>query len=278
MIRGLASVLQDLPRLTDEVSMRRWCLCVGWMSPLGRVGTMTIAMAALLGVAATAVGGSPTITNTASLQRAVQLARSGDAEALLALADYLAARGDWTNAAGWYRAGAERGLPAAQRAYAACLADGLGVKRDAVEASRWSRLTAARAAYSATSPGGNQNGATALVNSTNSPAAPQTILTAPGGPLAALLEWVWPAPLVVARESGQGPAGQTGSTSPTVPNAISRASAPDSAESTLPPLLYRIPPEEVGAGIRGQRATDLPIVTPTLENEPAAIRPPDAFR
>lgn len=254
--------------------------CFRWFKCLRHGGISAAAGGALLLCAAARAEDSPALTNTASLHGLVQRARAGQADAMLALADHLMAKGDLTNAAGWYRAGAKRGDPKAQQAFAQCLASGRGVTTNLAEATRWSHL-AAKALNSL--PGASVNTAT------NSTPAAIAATTPPSGAMAssapvtgfnALLAAIAPTPLkVAAREPVVTPAplaATSVSTNASAPMAAATVPNPSGQEPELP--AWRIRPEEIGAGIHFQRATDLPPLTPSVQEEPAVIRPPDGFR
>ena len=216
--------------------------------------------ALLLGATALAEN-SPALTNTASLQGLVQRARAGQAEAMLALGNHLMAKGDFANAAGWYRAGAERGDPKAQKALAQCLAAGRSVTTNLTEATRRSQF-ASKALDATPAP--------AAKTVTNPPAAASN---APASGFNALLAAIAPTPLkVAAREAVVTP----------VPAGANAGSTNASAAMTSAPVpevpAWRIRPEEIGDGIHFQRATDLPPLTPSVQEEPAVIRPPEVFR
>jgi hypothetical protein len=249
MVCGSASFLQDLTPPADERGMRRMRVCFHCFNGFRHAGISAVAGGALLLCVVTRAENSPTVTNTAALHGLVQRARAGQVEAMLALGDHLRAKGDFANAVGWYRAGAERGDPKAQKALAQCLAAGRSVITNLTEATRQSQF-----ASKATNP-------------------PAVASNAPASGFNALLAAIAPAPLkVAAREAvvTPSPAGATaGSTNASA--AMMAAPMPE-----LP--AWRIRPEEIGDGIHFQRATDLPPLTPSVQEEPAVIRPPEVFR
>lgn len=207
------------------------------------------------------------LTNAASLQSLVQRARGGQADAMFTLANFLSTRGDATNAVGWYRAGAERGDPRAQRAFAECLASGKGLAKNLAEAARWSSLAAVAAGSNSVVEAKVVTNAPVSVAVTKiSPPVVKAGSDSPATGLSALLAAISPAPLKVAAREAQS-----------ATNSAMTATAKLSAAEPEP-TRWRIPPEEVGDGIHFPRATDLPPLTPTVQDEPAVVRPPEVFR
>ena len=88
----------------------------------------------------------PDETEAAYLSRIIPLARGGNTQAQIAVAEaHFFGRGTPTNrtvAVEWYRAAAEAGEPDAQASLGACLHNGWGCEKDLVEAARWSRRAA----------------------------------------------------------------------------------------------------------------------------------------
>lgn len=88
----------------------------------------------------------PDETEAAYLSRIVPLARDGNTQAQIAVAEaHFFGRGTPTNRAAaveWYRIAAEAGEPDAQASLGACLHNGWGCEKDLEEAARWSRQAA----------------------------------------------------------------------------------------------------------------------------------------
>ncbi len=254
-------------------------VCFHSFNGFRHAGITAVAGGALLLCAATRAENPPVLTNTAALHGLVQRARAGQAEVMLALADHLMAKGDFTNAAGWYRAGAERGDPKAQRAFAQCLASGRGVTTNLTEATRWSQL-AAKLLNSTSAPVVKTVAITpaAAIAATNPPSG--TVASpAPVTGFNALLAAIAPPPLkVAARETVVPPPTGTPSDSTNASASMTAATVPKSSAPEPELRAWRIRPEEVGDGIHFQRATDLPPLTPSVQEEPAVIRPPEVFR
>jgi hypothetical protein len=241
--------------------MRRMRVCFRWSNGFRHTGISVVAGGALLLCAATRAENSPPLTNNASLQSLVQRARAGQAEAMLALGDHLRAKGDFANAAGWYRASAERGDPKAQKALAQCLAAGRSVTTNLTEATRRSQFAA-----KATNP-------PAAAMAAIVPPAAAVASNAPASGFNALLAAIVPTPLKVAAREAVVTPGHAGATAGST---TASATVTPTPERELP--AWRIRPEEIGDGIHFQRATDLPPLTPSVQEEPAVIRPPEVFR
>ena len=235
--------------------MRTMRIGIHWVNGLRHVGVFAAAAGALL-------------------QSVVQRARGGQTEAMLALADFLVTKGDFTNAAGWYRAGAERGNPKAQQAFAQCLASGRGVATNLTEATRWFHLAAKTPSPTNAPEAKTATNQPETVVSKPVPVVGVVASTALAGGFSALLAAITPTPMKVsAREPVATP--------PVAPSFVSTNTSaslpkPPEPEAELPP--WRIPPEEVGDGIHFQRAMDLPPLTPSVQEEPAVVRPPEVFR
>lgn len=220
------------------------------------------------------------LTNTASLNILVQRARSGQTDAMFTLGNFLASRGDLTNATGWYRAGAERGEAKAQQAFAQCLASGRGVATNLAEAARWSALAAKTLNSNVVTETKATTNAAAVVSAMKvAPPASDRATNTSSTAFGALLAVISPAPLkVAAREVPSMPPRPEPGDSTNAPNAGVAPAVIKPPEAAAELARWRIPPEEVGDGIHFPRATNLPPLTPVVQDEPPVVRPPDIFR